>query len=71
MQPDGIDYGVRNDAPRVRAWAAHYEAKGAHPETARRVAMRKVRACITWPPMPVFLGLDVGHRPAITVRRPN
>lgn len=51
MPTDGWYYEYRNNSPRIRAWAAHYERKGCHPVKAYRVASDKVRRSHTWPPV--------------------
>lgn len=38
-----------NRAPRIAAWAAHYERKGCHPVKAQAVARRKCSKSHTWP----------------------
>jgi hypothetical protein len=43
-------YYGKDESPRIRAWAAHYERKGCHPVKAERVASEKVRRSHTWPP---------------------
>lgn len=50
MPTNMMDYEYRNESPRIRAWAAHYERKGCHPVKAQEVARAKVRRSHTWPP---------------------
>lgn len=38
-----------NDSARLRAWEAHYAAKGCSPTKARDVAIRKCFRSSTWP----------------------
>lgn len=49
MPTDGWGYEYKNEGPRARAWAAHYERKGCHPVKALKVAWAKVRRSTTWP----------------------
>ncbi len=47
----GGEFGwhYENLSPLIRAWTAHYQAKGCTPEKARRVAEDRVRRKRTWP----------------------
>lgn len=47
--PDSGGYYCENLSPLIRAWAAHYVAKGCTPEKARRVAFARVQRKRTWP----------------------
>lgn len=50
MPTNGWDIGYRNESPRIRAWTAHYMAKGCSDTKANSVAREKVRRSRTWPP---------------------
>ena len=40
----------KNESPRIRAWQAHYVAKGCTSTKAYEVALRKAQSSRTWPP---------------------
>lgn len=50
MPTIGWGDGYRNISRRLRAWKAHYMAKGCTDTKADKVAYEKVRRCRTWPP---------------------
>jgi hypothetical protein len=47
--PSAGFYGYDNLSPLIRAWTAHYVAKGCTPEKAGRVAFARVQRKRTWP----------------------
>lgn len=46
----GFDCEYRNESPRIRAWEAHYMAKGCSATKAAAIARNKVEQSHTWPP---------------------